>query len=83
MKTRRWLPVLTVGLTLAASAMTQESPRGQSSPMQALMDRFEANAPAVGDRLPEVSAYDARGNAIALDEILGESYTVLVLGCLT
>ncbi|MFQ5717925.1 MAG: hypothetical protein ACE5IK_00110 [Acidobacteriota bacterium] len=44
---------LLVGLGLSTTGQTQ-STRGPRS----LSDRFEANAPAVGDPFPDVTAYD-------------------------
>jgi len=42
-----------------------------------------AEAPAVGAQLPELTLHDGEGTAVALDSLLAEHYTVLVLGCLT
>jgi len=50
--------------------------------MQARRDRFEASTPAIGDPMPDLSAYDEDGARFELSSLKG-SYTVLVFGCLT
>lgn len=50
---------------------------------QAVVEQFEASAPAVGEPLPEVTLVDADGRVHNLRDLVGEHYTVLVLGCLT
>ena len=44
--------------------------------------RFEA-APKIGERVPDLTIFDERGNPVNLREVAREHYTVLVLGCLT
>ena len=44
---------------------------------------FEEEAPKVGEPLPDVLVYDDEGNPHRLPELLGEHYSVLILGCLT
>ena len=44
---------------------------------------FEENAPAVGEVMPDVAVYDRDGGEHRLGDLLGERYTVLILGCLT
>ena len=43
---------------------------------------FEKSKPAVGDLLPDVSAYDDQGRKFALKSLRG-SYSVITFGCLT
>ena len=50
--------------------------------MQARRERFEATTPAIGEPMPELSAYDGDGGKFELGSLKG-SYTVLVFGCLT
>ena len=50
--------------------------------MQARTERFEATTPAIGDPMPDLSAYDGDGRKFELGSLKG-SYTVLVFGCLT
>ena len=50
--------------------------------MQARRDRFEATTPAIGEPMPDLSAYDEDGGELELSSLKG-SYTVLVFGCLT
>lgn len=47
-----------------------------------VMQGFDRKAPAVGEQLPNLRAYNAAGEAIQLGELKG-NYTVLVFGCLT
>lgn len=48
-----------------------------------VMPQFEADAPKVGEQLPDVTIYDDLGNPVNLRELSDENYKVLVLGCLT
>jgi cytochrome oxidase Cu insertion factor (SCO1/SenC/PrrC family) len=48
-----------------------------------IMPQFEADAPKVGEPLPDVTIYDDLGNPVNLRELSDENYKVLVLGCLT
>jgi hypothetical protein len=48
-----------------------------------LMEKFEANAPKVGERLPDITVLDDLGNPVNIRELSSENYKVLVLGCLT
>ena len=41
-----------------------------------------ARGPAVGEKLPDLTVYDANGKPFRLSRLKG-SYTVLVFGCLT
>ena len=50
--------------------------------MQARRERFEATTPAIGDPMPDLSAYDEGGGELELSSLKG-SYSVLVFGCLT
>lgn len=43
---------------------------------------FDRLKPAVGELLPNVTAFDAKGKKLALKQLRGQ-YTVLVFGCLT
>jgi hypothetical protein len=53
----------------------------QSGPPR--MPQFEADAPKVGEALPDVVIHDDLGNPVNLRELSSENYKVLVLGCLT
>ncbi len=48
-----------------------------------LMERFEAEAPKVGERLPDITVLNDLGNPVNIRELADENYKVLVLGCLT
>jgi len=52
------------------------------SPGARMRRRFKESGPAVGDQLPDLSAYDADGKTFRLRSVKGK-YTVLVFGCLT
>ena len=47
------------------------------------MEEFEANAPKVGEPLPDITVLDDLGNPVNIRDLAGENYKVLVLGCLT
>ncbi len=49
---------------------------------EARRESFEASTPAIGDPMPDLSAYDGDGGKFELGSLKG-SYTVLVFGCLT
>jgi hypothetical protein len=51
-------------------------------PAQVLEDRFDREAPQIGDPLPDVVGLDAEGNQFPLRKLKGH-YTVLTFGCLT
>jgi len=44
---------------------------------------FEASSPAVGEAMPEVVVYRSSGEPISFQQLLGDRYTVVILGCLT
>ena len=43
---------------------------------------FERNSPAVGERLPDITVFDANGDEFPLRSIK-DHYSVVVFGCLT
>ena len=45
--------------------------------------QFEAEAPKIGEPLPDITILDDLGNPVNLRELADENYKVLVLGCLT
>ena len=47
-----------------------------------VMQGFDRKAPAVGEMLPNLKAYNAAGEPVQLGSLKG-NYTVLVFGCLT
>jgi hypothetical protein len=47
------------------------------------MPQFEADAPKVGEALPDIMVHDDLGNLVNVRDLAGENYKVLVLGCLT
>ena len=47
------------------------------------MPQFEADAPEIGEELPDITIHDDLGNPVNLRELSDENYKVLVLGCLT
>jgi len=48
-----------------------------------VMPQFEADAPKVGEALPDITIHDDLGNPVNIRDLAGENYKVLVLGCLT
>ena len=48
-----------------------------------VMPQFEADAPKVGEQLPDITIHDDLGNPVNIRDLAGENYKVLVLGCLT
>ena len=48
-----------------------------------VMPQFEADAPKIGEQLPDISIHDDLGNLVNIRDLAGENYKVLVLGCLT
>jgi hypothetical protein len=69
---------LLVGLLLylgsnAAFAQAQQPPT----------ERFESNAPQVGESLPDIAVHDDLGNLVNIRELANENFKVLILGCLT
>ena len=49
-----------------------------------LADRFDESAPAVGERLPDLTILDDQGNRVNMRELPAPGrYTVLTVGCLT
>ena len=70
---------LLCGLLLPAVASAQQKNRpsrrgGQSATL--------SGGPAVGETLPDITAFDANGKPFRLSSLKG-SHTVLVFGCLT
>jgi len=64
--------LLAFGLNLAIA---------QSGPP--VMPQFEADAPKVGEQLPDITIHDDLGNPVNIRDLAGENHKVLVLGCLT
>ena len=64
--------LFSVGLS---QALAQEGPPR--------MPQFEADAPKIGEELPDLTIHDSLGNPVNLRELSDENYKVLVLGCLT
>lgn len=82
-QTKRVAGLLAVFLVLALSgAVSAQSPKAKREVTINPLASFAANAPQVGDRLPEVSLFDAGGKPFSLGNLRGH-YSVLVFGCLT
>ena len=78
---RIWIVV--VMSWVGALGLLAQSPDFRGGGFQrGMMNRFEESAPQVGDKLPDVELYDAKGQPLRLSSLKG-SYVVLVLGCLT
>ena len=48
-----------------------------------LIQNFEANAPAIGELIPDLPVYDGDGQESRLPALVDGRLTVLILGCLT
>lgn len=60
-----------------------KAPQPEEKPSGDRQNRsFAERPPAVGEKLPEVTVYDADGKPFPLRKLKG-SHTVLVFGCLT
>ena len=78
------------GSLLAGVVFAQGAPGmgGQRSPevaaaIQAVIDRFDAAAPQIGEPLQDLTLVDDQGNPANIRELARDQYTVFVLGCLT
>ncbi|MCA9141185.1 MAG: hypothetical protein KDB05_00275 [Planctomycetales bacterium] len=70
-----------VPLLFGLSLMTTCVAVGQNT-RDGVMQGFDRKAPAVGEKLPDLNAYNAAGEPVQLGSLKG-NYTVLVFGCLT
>ncbi len=84
------MAVLLTGSLLSGVASAQGAPGmgGQRSPevaaaIQAVIDRFDAAAPQIGEPLPDLTLVDDQGNPANIRDITRGHYTVMTLGCLT
>lgn len=81
--------LLTAAIAAPAVALAQRGSRQRMGRDQgfgsggARARNFEAAAPKVGEPMPDVLVYDDEGNPHRLPDLLGEHYSVLILGCLT
>ncbi len=78
------------GSLLAGVVFAQGAPGmgGQRSPevaaaIQAVIDRFDAAAPQIGEPLQDLTLVDDQGNPANIRELARDQYAVFVLGCLT
>lgn len=80
---RHWKSVLlgltALGLLLPSVAAAQRKRTGGG---RGGLSAGFSKGPAVGDKLPDITAYDAAGKPFRLHSLKG-SHTVLVFGCLT
>ena len=86
-KTRLHRLLITIAvLSLGTSQLTAQRPgrRGGRGGRGAMINqRLERAGLKLGGPIPDVPAFHADGKAIRLPDLLGESYTVIVSGCLT
>ena len=88
-KNRPLVLALALGLGLAAgpaqadNAEKKEEQQTMSFGLQALKERFEATAPDIGERVPNVPVYTASGEKVRFRNLVRGHYSVVVLGCLT
>ena len=87
--TKRILLISTsiMALVCAGSGLAQPRPGSgeafRGDPREAVMLRFEAAAPKVGEPLPDIVIHDRTSKELRLRELLQGHHTVLILGCLT
>lgn len=74
MKTLIWLEVLLALAIQPVVASAQERKKSEAE--------FVRSRPTIGDSIPDVVVYDARGKEVRTSELRGH-YTVLTFGCLT
>lgn len=67
--------LLTISLSAPTIAWAQRGNRKSEA-------EFATAKPAVGEPLPDVVVYDAKGNKVSTADLRGH-YTVLTFGCLT
>ncbi len=72
-----------LGVALMMFAMSAAGMADTALAQRPVSRNFEENAPAVGQMMPDVVVYDHDGAERRLGDLLGEQYTVLILGCLT
>ncbi len=83
------LAVALGGSLLAGVAFAQGAPgMGGRSPevaaaIQAVIDRFDAAAPEIGEPLQDLTLVDDQGHPANIRELARDQCTVFVLGCLT
>lgn len=81
--------LLLIGAALFCTSIAQAQPGmgmgmgGQPPPGMVSPQLRFANAPQVGDMVPDLTIVDRDGAPVNLRELTRENYTVLVLGCLT
>lgn len=80
MRRFRYFTTLAVLLSVAGTGLAQDGPQRRLGGSRGGFS--QSGFPAVGDVLPDVSAYDADGKSFKLRSVKGK-YTVLVFGCLT
>lgn len=69
------------GASLVSAVVSAQPPAPQG--MLSAIDRFAANAPSVGELIPDLTIVDRNGDPVSLRELTRENYAVFVLGCLT
>lgn len=72
-------------LVMASAGMTSlaGAKPGGAEGRGMLLRNFEANAPAVGELMPNLPVFDRDGQELRLPALLDGRVTVLILGCLT
>jgi cytochrome oxidase Cu insertion factor (SCO1/SenC/PrrC family) len=83
---KRWSLTLSALMIVAPSAAAQPPQANErptaNSPRDQVNRGFDRSAPQLGEPLPEVTLYNARGEQVRLSDLRGQ-HTVLVFGCLT
>lgn len=82
MRTKTWLGLCLLALAPLETALAQQAGPTDRPGWNQLRQRFEKEAPQVGQPLPDLEGFDEKGRPFRLGQLKGR-YTVLVFGCLT
>ena len=75
--------VLALALVAGLATAPARAQKAMSFGLQALEDRFNAAAPAIGKQVPDVPVYTADGEKVGFRALVRGQYSVVVFGCLT
>ena len=70
-------------LAALATTLPAQGPRGGRGRRGSIDGRLAAAGLELGRQMPDLSAHDDQGKPLQLRSLLGDSYTVIVSGCLT
>jgi hypothetical protein len=87
-KNRSLCLAMALGIGITAAPVQAEEAEKKQKPradfgLQALKERFEAAAPEIGERVPDLPVYTASGESVRFRSLARDHYSVVVFGCLT